>query len=44
VAAVIEAERGKTGAAGAFKMIADAGFDIEGTPYVPFIARYFSGS
>lgn len=44
MAAVIEAERKKTGAVGAFKLIADAGFDIEGTPYVPFITRYFSGS
>jgi hypothetical protein len=44
VAAVIEAERAKTGARGAAQLIAQAGFDIAGTPYSGFLERYFSAT
>jgi len=44
VAAIIEAERRGTGLNGALKMIADAQFDIAGTPYIPFLERYFSAA
>jgi protein tyrosine phosphatase (PTP) superfamily phosphohydrolase (DUF442 family) len=43
VAAIIEAERAGSGAAGARKLLADADFDIEGRPYPAFIDRYFGG-
>ncbi len=41
MAAVIEAERKGTGLSGARAMLAEAGFDIEGTPYVAFLENYF---
>jgi hypothetical protein len=35
------AEKEGSGAAGALQKAADAGFEIEGTPYADFITRYF---
>ncbi len=41
-AGIISAEKDGTGAAGAMRKIADAGFEIVGTPYARFIASYFT--
>lgn len=41
MAAVIESERKGTGLPGALSMLAEAGFDIDGTPYVAFLENYF---
>jgi len=43
VAAVIEAENRKSGAAGALELLRRAGYDVAGTPYARFIERYFAG-
>jgi hypothetical protein len=42
-AAIVSAEKDGSGSAGAFAKLAQAGFDIGGTPYEAFIERYFSG-
>ncbi|MBD5606614.1 MAG: hypothetical protein IAI48_16205 [Candidatus Eremiobacteraeota bacterium] len=41
-AAIVSAEKHGTGAAGARKLVADAGFEIAGTPYATFIDTYLS--
>lgn len=41
-ASVVSAEKDGTGAAGAEKKLADAGFSIAETPYPAFIASYFA--
>jgi uncharacterized protein (TIGR01244 family) len=41
-AAIVAAEKDGSGPAGALHKVADAGFEIEGTPYAAFITRYFS--
>jgi hypothetical protein len=38
---MVTAQREGTGAAGALKLLADADFDVEGTPYPELIRRYF---
>jgi hypothetical protein len=35
-------EKDGTGAAGALRKAADAGFEIAGTPYADFVERYFA--
>jgi hypothetical protein len=42
VAAIIDAERRKAGAADVVRALEQAGFDLDGTPYPQFIERYFS--
>jgi uncharacterized protein (TIGR01244 family) len=39
--AIIASERAGEGASGALRRIADAGFDVAGTPYAAFVAGYF---
>jgi len=39
---MITARRDGTGEAGALKALAEADFDIEGTPYPELIRRYFA--
>jgi uncharacterized protein (TIGR01244 family) len=41
-AAIVSAEKDGSGAAGARDKVADAGFDIDGTPYAAFIDSVFS--
>lgn len=41
-AAIISAQNDGSSAAGALKKVADAGFEIDGTPYAAFITRYFA--
>ncbi|MGH7707298.1 MAG: hypothetical protein ACREM8_14895 [Vulcanimicrobiaceae bacterium] len=40
--AIISAEKNGAGATGALRKVAEAGFEIEGTPYADFIRTYFS--
>jgi uncharacterized protein (TIGR01244 family) len=40
--AAAQAERAGDGAAGAFRRIAEGGFDVAGTPYAAFVTRYFT--
>jgi hypothetical protein len=40
--AIVTAEREGTGAEGARRLAAEAGFAFEGTPYGEFITTYFS--
>jgi uncharacterized protein (TIGR01244 family) len=40
--AAAQAERAGDGAAGAFRRIAEGGFDVAGTPYGAFVTRYFT--
>jgi hypothetical protein len=39
---MVTAQREGSGAAGAMKLLADAGFDVEDTPYPGFIRNYFA--
>ncbi len=41
-AGIISAEKDGSGAAGALKKIAAAGFEIVGTPYADFVTSYFA--
>ena len=41
-AAIVSAEKHGSGAAGARKLVADAGFEIAETPYATFIDTYFA--
>lgn len=41
-AAIVSAEKDGSGAAGAFKKLGDAKFDVAGTPFANFITTYFS--
>jgi uncharacterized protein (TIGR01244 family) len=43
-AAIVSAEKDGSGAAGALGKVADAGFEIEGTPYAAFIDTLFSSN
>jgi hypothetical protein len=40
-AALVAAEKDGSGKAGAYKKLADAGFDVAGTPYAAFVESYF---
>jgi uncharacterized protein (TIGR01244 family) len=40
--AIIASERAGEGVGGALRRISEAGFDVAGTPYAAFIARYFA--
>ena len=40
--AVVESERAGEGAAGAFRRLIEADFDVYGTPYAQFIDSYFA--
>jgi len=42
VAAIITAEKASKGADDALQRIADAGFDVAGTPYELFVRKYFT--
>jgi uncharacterized protein (TIGR01244 family) len=44
VTAIVASERANEGADGALRRAAEAGFDLGGTPYVDFIARYFAAT
>jgi hypothetical protein len=41
-AAIVSAERDGSGASGALKKVAAAGFDIDGTPYAAFVREYYA--
>jgi hypothetical protein len=40
-AAIVSADREGSGEAGTRKKLADAGFQLDGTPYSSFIERYY---
>jgi uncharacterized protein (TIGR01244 family) len=44
VVAILASERAAEGAAGALRRIAEAGFDVAGTPYAAFVSSYFSNA
>ncbi len=41
-AAIVSAERDGSGEAGTRKKLADAGFELDGTPYSDFISKYYA--
>jgi hypothetical protein len=40
----VASEKDGSGARGALEKIAQAGFEIAGTPYAAFVERYFEGT
>lgn len=41
-AAIVSAEKDRSGAAGAFKKLTDAKFDVSESPFAKFITDYFA--